>query len=76
MLLKIKVITKSSQNKIGDRVGDKLKVYVTAPPEKGKANEMVIRLIAEWLSVSKSKVKIVSGLFSQSKIVKIETNDS
>ena len=74
MLVKIKVITKSTQNKIGEKLGDYTKIYVTAAPEKGKANKMVIGLIAKWFKVSKSNVKIVSGKSSELKTIKIENS--
>jgi len=69
--IKIKVIPKSSQNKIGERVGDYIKVYVTDAPEKGKANKSVIEIISNWLGVSKSRIKIVRGQYSQIKILEI-----
>lgn len=72
MLIKIKVVTKASQNKVGEKVGEYRKVYVTDPPEHGKANKTVISLIAKWLSVSKSKVKISSGFSSQIKTIEID----
>jgi uncharacterized protein (TIGR00251 family) len=39
----------------------RLKVRITAPPEKGKANEAVVELLAKTLKVPKSSVEIVSG---------------
>lgn len=73
-MVKIKVVPKSTQNKIGEKLGDYTKIYVTAPPEKGKANRMVIDLVAKWFKVSKSNVKIVSGKSSKLKTIKIENN--
>lgn len=72
MFIKIKVFTKSSQNKIGEKTGEFIKVYVTDAPEKGKANKRLISLISEWLEVPKSKITIISGLHSQKKIIEIK----
>lgn len=69
--IKIKVIPKSSQNKIGEELAGVIKVYVTDAPEKGKANKTVIKLLAEWLGVSKSKISITSGLYSQNKTIEV-----
>ncbi len=44
-----------------------LKVAVTAPPDKGKANEAIAELLAESFGVSKSAVEIVSGHTSRQK---------
>ena len=50
-----------------------VKVYVKAPPDKGKANKALLKLLAAEYGVSKSRVRIVSGLTSRKKIVQIET---
>lgn len=51
--------------------GDALKVRVTAPPEGGRANDEVIRLLADALGVSRSAVEIVAGHTSRRKRVRI-----
>ena len=49
-----------------------LRARVSAPPENGKANQALIRLIAKALHVGSSSVQIVSGATSRIKIVEIE----
>jgi uncharacterized protein YggU (UPF0235/DUF167 family) len=46
-------------------------VRVGAPPERGKANEAVLALLAEVLAVPRSSVAIVSGGGSRDKIVEL-----
>ena len=50
----------------------RLKLSVTAPPERGKANKAVCRLLADSLGVSSSQVRIASGHHSRLKEVIIE----
>ena len=50
-----------------------LKARVSAPPEDGKANDALLRLIAKALDVAKTKVRIVSGSASRMKIIEAET---
>jgi uncharacterized protein (TIGR00251 family) len=50
-----------------------LKARVSAPPEDGKANEALVRLIAKALDVGKTKVRIVSGAASRMKMIEAET---
>jgi uncharacterized protein (TIGR00251 family) len=50
-----------------------LKARVSAPPEDGKANEALVRLIAKALDVGKTRVHIVSGGASRMKIIEAET---
>lgn len=51
--------------------GESYKVYVTAPPEDGKANKKLIELLAEHFGVAKSQVRIIKGEISRNKIVEI-----
>ena len=46
-------------------------VGVMARPEKGKANEEVIKKIAKYFGVPKSFVRIISGATSRKKIVEV-----
>jgi uncharacterized protein len=46
-----------------------LKVRVAAPPEKGKANRALVRILAEWLGVR--EIEIVAGASSAEKTVRI-----
>lgn len=55
---------------LGEHAG-MLKLAVTAPPEKGKANSQVIELLSRALGVSRSAVQILSGETSREKVVRI-----
>ena len=48
-----------------------LKVKVSAPPEKGKANRCLLRFLAKELGVKKNAVSIISGKTSPVKQVRI-----
>jgi uncharacterized protein YggU (UPF0235/DUF167 family) len=54
------------------RHGAGWKVRVAAAPEDGKANDAVVRLLAETLSLPARDVQIVSGGSSRDKIVALE----
>ena len=51
--------------------GGEIIVGVIAQPEKGKANEEVIKKLAKHFGVTKSAVRIVSGATSKKKIIEI-----
>lgn len=59
--LPVKVVPGSSRDGVAGWLGDALKVRVTAPPERGKANASVEKLIAEALGVPKEAVRVVAG---------------
>ncbi|HEY7795795.1 MAG TPA: DUF167 domain-containing protein, partial [Gaiellaceae bacterium] len=47
------------------------KVRVAAAPERGRANEAVLELLAETLAVPRASVTLVSGSASRDKIVEL-----
>lgn len=49
-------------------------VSVVAPPEKGKANQVVINLVADYFGVSQNMVNIIFGMTSRNKIIEIFKN--
>jgi uncharacterized protein YggU (UPF0235/DUF167 family) len=51
------------------RHGDGSKVCVTAPPERGRANEELLRHLAERLDVPRDRLEIVSGAGPRRKTV-------
>jgi len=53
------------------RHGEAWKVRVAAPAEGGRANEAVVRLLAETLSLPRDAVTLVSGHAGRDKIVQL-----
>ncbi len=51
--------------------GGALKLEVQAPPERGRANEAVLRLIAATLGVEYRLLELIAGASSQDKLVEI-----
>lgn len=72
MKLKLKVVPGARRDEIAGWLGDALKVRVSAPPEKGKANAAVIALLAARLGVAERDVRVVSGAGSPRKTVEID----
>lgn len=62
----------ASRERIVGRMGDALKLAVTAPPEKGKANQAVEKLLARELGVPRSAVIVTAGTSNRRKTVRIE----
>lgn len=69
IIFKVKVIPKASRSEIVGWENDELKVRLAAIPDKGKANEELIRLLASVLDIGKSHVRIVQGQTSRHKRV-------
>jgi uncharacterized protein YggU (UPF0235/DUF167 family) len=53
------------------RHGDAWKVRVAEAPERGRANEAVLRLLAEVLTLPRTALTLVSGHATREKIVEL-----
>jgi uncharacterized protein len=56
---------------LGERAGA-LRVAVTAPPEKGKANAAIQRILAETLACKVSQIQLIAGTTSRQKRFLVE----
>ena len=73
--LNVKVVPGSSRDQIVGWLGDALKIRVMAPPEKGKANEAVVEILAEKLGISTDDIEVESGRSSPSKVIAVTGMD-
>ncbi len=71
MRIKVKVITRASRNAIEKIADNSYRVWVTAVPEKGKANQAVVELLALEFDISKTQVHLISGATSSQKVFEI-----
>jgi uncharacterized protein (TIGR00251 family) len=67
----VKVHPRAKKNAITGKVGDALKVALTAPPVDGKANEACIEFFAKLLKVPRSSVTIAAGQSSRNKVIRV-----
>jgi uncharacterized protein (TIGR00251 family) len=74
--LELKVVPKSSRAQIDGWLGERLKVRVSAPPERGKANAAVEALIAKTLGIPRSAVRVVAGAASPLKTIEIDAPEN
>jgi uncharacterized protein (TIGR00251 family) len=69
--LRLRVSPGAASTGVIGRYGRAWKVRVAAPPEAGRANAAVVRLLAETLAVPQEAVKLVSGQSARDKIVEL-----
>lgn len=65
VLVKVWVVPRSSRSEIKGLHNGRIKVRVAAPPEEGRANAEVIRLLAEHLE---AEVELIGGSASRDKL--------
>lgn len=71
--LRIKVNPNSIKTEIKEIMGDKtIKINVSALPEKGKANQELIKYLSREFNIFKNNVKIISGAGERIKLIKIK----
>ena len=66
--LRLRVKPGGRQQRLIGAYGGALKLEVSAAPEKGRANEAVVRLLSETLGIRRHQVELVAGTSSQDKI--------
>ena len=74
LILEIKVVPSSGKQLCRLDASNALKCFLKSPPEKGKANGELIKLLSEKLNIAQAAVTIVSGAAARKKRVKIDTN--
>ena len=70
MILSIKVVPGARKNLFKEEAAG-IKVYLTAPPVDGKANEALVDFLAEHYGIRSSRIEIIKGLKSRNKVINI-----
>lgn len=70
MKISIKVIPGSKRNEWVEE-DQQVKVYLTAPPVDGKANDALVKFLSRHFGVKPYQVEIIQGLKSRHKIINI-----
>ena len=68
----VQVSPGASRSRVMGEHAGRLKVSVSAAPERGKANEAVVELVAKSLGVKRGQVSVVGGLTSKQKTVRVK----
>lgn len=76
MKKQVRVKPNSKQQLIQEAADGSLTVHLKSPPIDGKANEELIKLLAEKFNIPKSQITIKSGLSSRNKLVEINAEFS
>lgn len=71
VLIAVKAVPGAKRDEIAGRLGERLKVRVSAPPEGGKANKAICGLLAEALNVRPRDVEVVRGHTSPEKTLRV-----
>lgn len=71
-LLKVQVVPGARETRIVGCQGDRLRIRVAAPADKGQANEALLRFLARCLRLPRASFRLLSGHSSRAKVVAID----
>ena len=69
--IRVRAIPGSRQSGVVGRYAGGWKVRVRSAPERGKANDELVRLIASVLGLGVSNVMVVAGASSRDKVIEV-----
>lgn len=69
--LPVRVHPGAKRNAITGTHDGAVKISLTTPPTDGRANEALIAFLAERLNIPRSRIALVSGQTSRSKVLRI-----
>ena len=69
--MRLRVVPGAGRSGVVGRHGDAWKVRVTAAPERGRANDALVGLLSETLSIPRRDVTLVAGHAGRDKIVEL-----
>lgn len=68
----VRVVTGSASPRVEELPEGHFRVYVSASPEKGKANAQVVKALAKHLRIPKSRIEIIRGHRTRDKLLRID----
>jgi uncharacterized protein len=70
--LRVRVSPGARRPELVGRLGNAWKLRVSAPPERGRANDEVVALLAAGLGLARSEVRVVAGQTTRDKVVEVD----
>lgn len=71
LVLRLRVQPRARANGLGEPLGDRIKLYLRAPPVDGKANAELVEYLAKAFGTPKSHIHIRRGELGREKEVQI-----
>jgi len=71
VVFSVKIVPGSSRTSVCGFLDGMVKIKVSAPPEKGKANQSLVKYLAKKLGVKRKDVHIISGQTNPVKSIEI-----
>jgi uncharacterized protein (TIGR00251 family) len=70
--IRVRVTPGTGRNEIVGRHGEAWRIRVASAPERGRANDATLRLLADTLSLPRRSLSVVSGHTAREKLVAVD----
>jgi len=71
-MVEVKVVPSSGRNAWRLEPSGQLKCFLKSAPEKGLANQELLKLIAQALGIAQAQVVLVRGATNRTKVIRID----
>jgi len=75
VLLPVHAQPKAARNTVTNIHNGRLKVTITAAPERGKANAAILKILAKSLGLKKSQLELIAGDTAPKKTIRVSGVD-
>jgi uncharacterized protein (TIGR00251 family) len=69
--LSVRVKPRASKSRVLGQRGDAVEVAIAAPPVDGEANAELVRTLAQFFDIARSRVRIARGSTGKNKVVRL-----
>ena len=73
--VQVRVVPRSSRDRIAGVIGERLKLQVTSPPVEGEANRAVLELLSRSAGLPLRAATLATGAAGRSKTVRLACDD-
>lgn len=70
--LEVRVSPGAQRSEVIGRYGERWRIRLAAAPERGRANEALLDLLAATLEVPRGQLKVVAGAASRDKVIQVQ----
>lgn len=70
-MIEIRATPRAARNEVRIENG-LIRVYVTAAPEKGKANDIIRKLLAKSMGIAKTRLVLIRGDIARDKLFRVD----
>ena len=73
LILHVRVQPRAGRDEWLEPRADRMQLRIAAPPVDGKANEALLRILAQRLAIPRQQISLKSGQTSRQKVIEIES---